>query len=219
MARGMFQLTCLLCLLVFVTASTEQDYKTKSYNNLEYKGTEKGSEDSQVYVYPAGFKGGRYYYGGVYRGSCQSDGLYYRDEDSFVVCSNGNAYIQPCAPGTRSSGQHRYSPGYYYGYSDFCDVNLVDQGFGPAHYAPYGVPTYNSPGYGGANTAYNTEKATSYDVNDYGKDAYGYAPIQDGYGSDKNGYAGSYSKDKRLAYPSRTVYSKKETAYEPSGKF
>ena len=68
MARGMFQLTCLLCLLVFVTASTEQDYKTKSYNNLEYKGTEKGSEDSQVYVYPAGFKGGRYYYGGVYRG-------------------------------------------------------------------------------------------------------------------------------------------------------
>ena len=70
-----------------------------------------------------------------------------------------------------------------------------------------------------ANTAYNTEKATNYDVTDYTKDAYGYGPIQDNYASDKTGYAGSYPKDQRLSYPSRAIYSKQETAYEPSGKF
>jgi hypothetical protein len=49
-------------------------YKSTSYDNADYKGAEyKGTgtgaeEDSQLYVYPSGFKGGRYYYGGIYRG-------------------------------------------------------------------------------------------------------------------------------------------------------
>ena len=46
--------------------------------------------------------------------------------------------MQPCAPGTRNSGHANYAPGYYYGYSDFCDVNLVDFGYA-AGYAGYQV--------------------------------------------------------------------------------
>ena len=37
-------------------------------------------------------------------GKCAGDGLYYHNEKSFVVCSNGNAVIQPCAPGSANSG-------------------------------------------------------------------------------------------------------------------
>ena len=55
-----------------------------------------------------------------------------------MYCSNGNPYVQPCAPGTRNSGDGTYNPGYYYGYSDFCNVNLVDYGYGPDAYQPYG---------------------------------------------------------------------------------
>ena len=37
-------------------------------------------------------------------GKCGKDGLYFRDAYSFVFCSNGNSYIQPCAPGSKNSG-------------------------------------------------------------------------------------------------------------------
>ena len=65
----MFVILFILGLLVLAgAASTDQEYNSKGYSNLEYKSTGAGIDDSQVYVYPAGFKGGRYYYGGVYRG-------------------------------------------------------------------------------------------------------------------------------------------------------
>ena len=35
-------------------------------------------------------------------GKCAGDGMYYNDDASFVVCTNGNAYVQRCAPGTRN---------------------------------------------------------------------------------------------------------------------
>ena len=44
-------------------------------------------------------------------GVCGPDGLYYRDENSFVLCSNAKGYIQPCAPGTRNAGLADYEPG------------------------------------------------------------------------------------------------------------
>lgn len=82
----------------------------------------------------------KYYYGGKYQGSCVADGLYYRDETTFVICSNGYPHEQPCPPGTKTSGSPRYQPGYYYGYTDLCAVNLVDYGYGPEYYAPRGYP-------------------------------------------------------------------------------
>ena len=65
-----------------------------------------------------------------YVGRCGNDGFYYKDHYSFVICSNGNAYDQPCAPGTRNSDYGRYHHGHAYYYRDFCDINLVDYGFG-----------------------------------------------------------------------------------------
>jgi len=73
-----------------------------------------------------------------------TDGLYYRDDTTFVICSNGYPHEQPCPPGTKTSGSPRYQPGYYYGYTDLCSVNLVDYGYGPEYYAPRGYP-YLSP--------------------------------------------------------------------------
>jgi len=73
-------------------------------------------------------------------GSCVADGLYYRDDTTFVICSNGYPHEQPCPPGTKTSGSPRYQAGYYYGYTDLCSVNLVDYGYGPEYYAPRGYP-------------------------------------------------------------------------------
>ena len=75
-----------------------------------------------------------YNYYGRYPGKCSNDGLYFRDSKSFVFCSNGNSYVQPCAPGTRNSAYGRYSYGGKYGYADFCDVNLVDDGYAAKGY-------------------------------------------------------------------------------------
>jgi len=79
-------------------------------------------------------------------GKCGNDGFYYKDHYSFVICSNGNSYVQPCAPGSRNSPYGRYSYGHSYYYRDFCDVNLVDYGYG-AHRPYYRRPAY---GYGHA---------------------------------------------------------------------
>src|ERR1043165_6465627 len=74
---------------------------------------------------------------------CGNDGFYYKDDHSFVICSNGNAYEQPCAPGSRNSGYDKYHHGTHYYYRDFCDVNLVDYGAGIPH--GYG---HHDAGYG-----------------------------------------------------------------------
>ena len=73
---------------------------------------------------------GQYAYRGQYGGKCGNDGLYYNSASSFIFCSNGNSYHQPCAPGTKNSGADKYSHGSHYSYRDFCDVNLVDYGYG-----------------------------------------------------------------------------------------
>ena len=93
-----------------------------------------------------------YQYHGKYEGKCDNDGLYYRDHKSFVICSNGNSYVQPCAPGTRNSVYDKYAFGGYYSYADFCDVNLTDFGYA-AKRAAYGYAArkkyaYGYPGYG-----------------------------------------------------------------------
>ena len=47
-----------------------------------------------------------------------------------MICSNGVGYVQRCAPGTRNSGYGQYNKGNQYKSRDFCDVNLVDYGYG-----------------------------------------------------------------------------------------
>ena len=69
-------------------------------------------------------------------GVCSIDGLYYKDDMSYVVCSNGYASYQPCPPGTKTDKFPSYKAGYYYGSSDLCSVNLVDFGYGPYSYMP-----------------------------------------------------------------------------------
>ena len=93
-----------------------------------------------------------YLYQGKYPGKCAGDGLYYKDESSFVYCSNGNSFVQPCAPGTRNSGYDNFRPGGAYGYRDFCDVNLVDSGYAAQHYR--GHDGYGGHRYGGYDDGY-----------------------------------------------------------------
>lgn len=60
------------------------------------------------------------------------DGLYYRDLNSFVICSNNNPSVQACAPGSRNPEQGSFKYGDFYNKSDFCAVNLVDLGYAAA---------------------------------------------------------------------------------------
>ena len=76
---------------------------------------------------------------------CSIDGLYYKDEKSFVVCSNGYASYQPCPPGTKTDKFPSYTAGYYYGSSDLCTMNLVDYGFSPYSYMPHVVSHDKKP--------------------------------------------------------------------------
>ena len=104
---------------------------------------------------------GAYTYHGRYPGKCDNDGLYFRDEKSFVFCSNGNSYVQPCAPGSRNSAYGKYSYGGKYDYRDFCDVNLVDEGYA-AKRSGYGYGydnAYNGPSYGYASRGYSAGRA------------------------------------------------------------
>jgi len=82
---------------------------------------------------------------------CKIDGLYYKDETSFVVCSNGYASYQPCPPGTKTDKFPSYKAGYYYGSSDLCSMNLVDYGYSPYSYVPRVV-------------SYDNQQQTSYEV-------------------------------------------------------
>ncbi|ELU04413.1 hypothetical protein CAPTEDRAFT_197097 [Capitella teleta] len=72
-------------------------------------------------------------YHGQYSGNCGNDGFYYNDISSFVICSNGNAYIQPCAPGSNNLIYFNYNRGKSYYNTHFCDVNLVDDGYTLLH--------------------------------------------------------------------------------------
>jgi len=102
----------------------------KAYKDAEAVDTEveKGfSRDGLFKGY--GQQDGKFVFRGKYADDCSNDGLYYRDYQSYVVCSNNNAYVQPCAPGTRNSVYGKYAYGGYYSYADFCDVNLTDFGY------------------------------------------------------------------------------------------
>merc|ERR1711894_300381 len=106
-----------------------------------------------------------------------------RDSASFVICSNGNSYVQPCAPGSR----HGAIEGYGKGYTDFCGVNLVDNGYGAKKYSAKEHVAKESKGHG-----------YGYDAPSYGRPSYGYEAPSYGYGHDayrpdqhrnQNGYA------------------------------
>ncbi|KAK2144360.1 hypothetical protein LSH36_765g01045 [Paralvinella palmiformis] len=117
-------------------------------------------------------------YNGLYPGKCGADGFYYNDASTIILCSNGNAYVQPCAPGSKNSGQSRYQYGKDYSYNDFCDVNLVDYGYG-AHFGGYGDYGRSQNGYGSGNYGYSVGYRG-------GGGGYGYNPypVSSGYGTD-----------------------------------
>ena len=102
---------------------------------------------------------------------------------SFIFCSNGNSYEQPCAPGTRNSPYDKYSYGGKYDYRDFCDVNLVDDGYAAKYPAKKPAVKYEEP----AKPAYGDDK---YDdrAYDYGRRDYGYGRRDYGYGRRDYGY-------------------------------
>ena len=90
----------------------------------------------------------------LFPGACHNDGFYYKDAYSFVICSNGNGYELPCAPGSQNNPYDDYSYDNKYGYHDFCGVNLVDDGYGAghgggyAHKAGHGAPHAAAPAHG-----------------------------------------------------------------------
>ena len=120
-------------------------------------------------VYNKDYSYGTYSFHGKYPGKCGNDGLYFRDEKSFVFCSNGNSYVQPCAPGTRNSAYDKYNYGGKYNYRDFCDVNLVDQGYAVKNSA-YGYNDRHDYGY---NRDYNYGRDYAYGHRDYAYGRYG----------------------------------------------
>ena len=112
----------------------ERDYgyenRDKPYKPYDVRRDNYGSyEKDYAYGQDVVYNKQRIYHG-EYNGVCDNDGFYYRDSNSFVICSNNNAYVQPCAPGSRNSGIDSYNYGGNYYYRDFCDVNLVDLGYG-----------------------------------------------------------------------------------------
>ena len=95
--------------------------------------------------YEAPKDNGAYVYHGKYPGECSYDGLYYNDETSFIFCTHGFSYNQKCSPGTRNSAYSKFSYGESYSTRDFCDVNLIKDGY-VAQYAPkYEEPSYAEP--------------------------------------------------------------------------
>jgi len=76
---------------------------------------------------------------------CSNDGFYYNDDTSITVCSNGNGYRQYCAPGTQNQAGRHYSKSY----SDFCNVNLNDYGYGASKYGSQNAFGSSSHGHGG----------------------------------------------------------------------
>merc|ERR1712076_287756 len=130
---------------------------------------------------------GQYQYHGRYAGKCGNDGIYFRDSGSFVMCSNGNSYVQPCAPGSRNAAYGSYSYGQSYGYG-------------------HAAPAYGAPAYGYGRDAYRPDQyrnqngyATRAAYNDgygYGAPAYG-GPAYGGYGYDAPRYGGEHKVEVR----------------------
>ena len=119
----MLKLACVLALAVAcAVASPRFNENTAAANSKNNNNSGRISHDR------------KYTYHGSYNDNgnnrCDHDGFYYRNHDSFVICSNNNAYVQPCAPGSRNSDASRYQYGNDYYQRDFCDVNLVDHGYG-----------------------------------------------------------------------------------------
>jgi len=85
-----------------------------------------------------------------------------------MFCSNGNGYRLQCAPGTQNDGGKHFSKSY----SDFCNVNLNDYGYGASKYGSqnsfsssgghgsygYGKPSYTPP----KKPSYSPPKKPSY---------------------------------------------------------
>ncbi|ELT94697.1 hypothetical protein CAPTEDRAFT_209357 [Capitella teleta] len=88
-------------------------------------------------------------------GKCnQNDGFYYLNDGSFMICTNGAAYMQPCAPGTQNAPAQFFSQGSYESQAVFCGVNLISQHYlnyyginpsansGYSHQSSYSPPAY-----------------------------------------------------------------------------
>ena len=79
---------------------------------------------------------------------CSNDGFYFNDYSSITVCSNGNGYVQQCAPGAQNQAGRHFSKSY----SDFCNVNLNDYGYGASK--PYGSQKAFSSSHGHGSSGY-----------------------------------------------------------------
>ncbi|KAK2149821.1 hypothetical protein LSH36_435g00001 [Paralvinella palmiformis] len=157
---------------------------------------------------PGGFQGFGY-------GKCTSDGLYYNNKYSFMICSNGNAYEQHCAPGSMNSGYERYEFGKDYYYHDFCDVNLVDtgyttqQGYGDGYGAGYDghEAEYHHEHHGNEGYAVLEKHESDYPAPGQAAAVY---PMQ---GKQNKGYPGRGKQD-----PSYPNFGKTDRDYPMSGK-
>jgi hypothetical protein len=178
-----------------------------------YYGVQQDKPQQQTYEKPQD----KYYYGGKFQGSCSNDGLYYKDDTTFVICSNGYASEQPCPPGTKTGGYPSYQAGYYYGYTDLCSVNLVDYGYGPSSYVSAPAYTDNKDS---TQAGYKQEKSYGYDdkkeYNTYGKETYSTsrstsypaASTGDAYQAPKSSYpANSAYPAAPASYTSKNTYS------------
>jgi hypothetical protein len=145
----------------------------------------------------------KYYYGGKFQGSCSNDGLYYKDEAAFVICSNGYPSDMSCPPGTKTAEYPSYQAGYYYGYTDLCSVNLVDYGYGPASYSASHQP---AAAVGGG--AYGDSPLEGYKEKSY----------HGGYSGDKDDYSSPSSPGAAAPVPSskETYSTPKQNSYPSS---
>ena len=89
-------------------------------------------------------------------GPCSNDGFYFNDDTSIMMCSNGNSYLMYCAPGTMNQGGRIYSKSY----SDFCDINLNDYGYGASK--PHSQKAFSSSHGHGSSGYQMPEKKPSY---------------------------------------------------------
>ena len=53
---------------------------------------------------------------------CKGDGTYYSDDTSFMMCTNGEAYMMKCPVGTKNSQVREYKEGAEYTTRNFCDI-------------------------------------------------------------------------------------------------
>lgn len=80
-------------------------------------------------------------------GSCEgsADGLYFVDEYNFAYCTNGQKSIERCAEGSANPPLDHFKSGGYYGFYDFCSVNLVAQGYNSVPKPVYTEPVVAKP--------------------------------------------------------------------------